>query len=265
MATRSPLDEGPDTRPAMERVAADPLARRRFLKIVGGAGAASALALFLAACGDDDDDSTDAGTGTNGGGMEQMDSPRPPADMFGEGDLGIVNYALTLEYIEADFYEKVLASGVFNGTMFAESAGTLRTFGNQESAHVDALRMVAQGLGDPAPKPTTDFSAVIDMGADAVAGLAANVENLGAAAYLGQAPNIQNPDILASALAIHTVEARHAAALNRLVGNGLQGGPGADAEGAPPEKYFGILPDGPFAVPAPPSEVLELVTPFIGG
>ena len=62
---------------------------------------------------------------------------------------------------------------------------------------------------------------------------AAEVENLGAAAYLGQAANIENPDILAAALAIHTVEARHAALLNTLIGEDP-------------------TPDGAFAVPADP-------------
>ena len=50
-----------------------------------------------------------------------------------------------------------------------------------------------------------------------MAKLAATVENLGAAAYLGQAANIQSTEILAAALAIHTVEARHAATLNTLL------------------------------------------------
>ena len=49
--------------------------------------------------------------------------------------------------------------------------------------------------------------------------LAGTVENLGAAAYLGQAGNIESPEVLASALAIHTVEGRHAAALNTLLGS----------------------------------------------
>ncbi len=60
---------------------------------------------------------------------------------------------------------------------------------------------------------------------------AAEVENLGAAAYLGQAAAIENPDILAAALSIHTVEARHAALLNTLIGEDP-------------------TPDGAFAVPA---------------
>ena len=53
--------------------------------------------------------------------------------------------------------------------------------------------------------------------AQQVAELAYTVENLGAAAYLGQAGNIQSPEVLATALAIHSVEARHAATLATLV------------------------------------------------
>ncbi|HWH44373.1 MAG TPA: ferritin-like domain-containing protein, partial [Thermoleophilaceae bacterium] len=73
---------------------------------------------------------------------------------------------------------------------------------------------------------------------------AASVENLGAAAYLGQAGRIKDKEILAAALAIHTVEGRHAAALNTLVGKS-------------------VVPDGPFAKPATMDEVLEAVKPFI--
>ena len=76
--------------------------------------------------------------------------------------------------------------------------------------------------------------------------LAGTVENLGAAAYLGQATNIESPKVLASALAIHTVEGRHAAALNTLLGES-------------------ITPDGAFAKPADPTTVLNSVQPFIVG
>ena len=74
--------------------------------------------------------------------------------------------------------------------------------------------------------------------------LAGTVENLGAAAYLGQAPNIQSPAVLAAALSIHSVEGRHASTLNTLLGKS-------------------ITPDGPFAVPAKVSTVLKSVEPFI--
>jgi hypothetical protein len=70
------------------------------------------------------------------------------------------------------------------------------------------------------------------------------VENLGASAYLGQAGNIQSKEILAAALSIHSIEARHAATLNLLV------------KKSP-------TPDGAFAKPASMSEVLAAVKPFI--
>ena len=73
---------------------------------------------------------------------------------------------------------------------------------------------------------------------------AADVENLGAAAYLGQAGLIESKEILAAALSIHSVEGRHAAALNTLVGKT-------------------IVPDGAFAKPASMDEVLKAVKPFI--
>jgi hypothetical protein len=80
--------------------------------------------------------------------------------------------------------------------------------------------------------------------ASQVAQLAYTVENLGAAAYLGQAGNIQSPEVLATALAIHSVEARHAATLGTLVKKP-------------------ITPDGAFAKPADMSTVLAAVKPFL--
>jgi hypothetical protein len=74
--------------------------------------------------------------------------------------------------------------------------------------------------------------------------LAATVENLGAAAYLGQAGNIEDPTILAAALSIHSVEGRHAALLNILTGKQP-------------------TPDGAFAQPADMQTVLDEVQPFL--
>jgi rubrerythrin len=105
----------------------------------------------------------------------------------------------------------------------------------------DALEKVAITLGTPAAKPTSKFPL---QSAGQVAKLAATVENLGADAYLGQAANIQSTEILAVALAIHTVEARHAATLNTLL-------------------KLSPTPEGAFAAPKSMSEVLAAVKPFI--
>ena len=206
----------------------DPVSRRRFLA-VGGSG--TAVAAFLAACGDD--------SGTTTTSMQPSSGAGETAE-FGKGDIGILNYALTLEYLETAFYAEVIKSGLFVG----DDLATIRKFGAEEAEHVEALTAAVKQLGGkPAPEPKAKFPL---KNAKSVLELAATVENLGAAAYLGQAANIQSPEVLASALAIHSVEGRHAAALNTLLGTS-------------------ITPDGAFAKPADVQTVLKSVEPFLVG
>jgi rubrerythrin len=214
--------------------------RKRFLKTAGAGAVASAFALFAAACGDDEDDAA-----AGGGSSTQARA------MGGKGgDLEIVNYALTLEYLEADFYEQVLESGAITDRKIVALA---KEIGESEQAHVDALLATARSLGKPAARPKTDFTAVLEGGPEKILRTAATVENLGAAAYLGQAGRIQDEEILAAALSIHSVEARHAAALNALVGRGFTGdGP-----------LEGSIPDGAFAMPMSMDQVLREVQPFL--
>jgi rubrerythrin len=209
---------------------AGPQSRRKFLAVGGGS---TALAAFLAACGSDSSSTTTTGTTAMSGGKSETAE-------FGKGDVGILNYALTLEYLETAFYAEVVKSGLFKGADLA----TIRKFGMEEAEHVQALTQAVKSLGGkPAPEPKTEFPL---KDAKSVLELAGTVENLGAAAYLGQAANIESPEVLASALAIHSVEGRHAAALNTLLGES-------------------ITPDGAFAVPADVPTVLKSVEPFIVG
>ncbi len=216
---------------ALSRVAKDPVSRRKFLALGGGSVAATA---FFAACGSDDDDMTTMMGGPGGtGGTEAVIEEK-----FGKGDVGILNYALTLEYLETAFYADVVKSGLFKGSDLA----TIRKFGKEEAEHVSALTAFVKKLGGkPAPKPKTEFPL---KSAKSVLELAGTVENLGAAAYLGQAANIESPAVLAPALSIHSVEGRHSAALNTLLGKP-------------------ITPDGAFAKPADAATVLKSVEPFI--
>ena len=214
---------------AMARLATDPVSRRKFMALSGGSAAAAA---FLAACGSSDSSTTTTATTSQAGGGETA--------QFGKGDIGILNYALTLEYLETAFYRDVVKSGLFKGAELE----TIRKFGSEEAQHVAALSAAVKQMGGkPAAAPKTEFPL---KNAKSVLELAGTVENLGAAAYLGQAANIKSPDVLASALAIHSVEGRHAAALNTLLGKS-------------------ITPDGAFAKPASAKEVLKSVEPFIVG
>jgi len=211
----------------VERLVRDDVDRKRFLKMAGSAGAASFGAFVLAACGSSSKKTTSSAV-----------SSATTASSTGTGDVAILNYALTLEYLEDQFYEKVIASSLFSGKV----AALLKTFGAQEATHVAALKGAVTKLGGkPVEKPTGTFPI---KSATQVAELAYTVENLGAAAYLGQAPNIQSPEVLATALAIHSVEARHAATLGTLVKKSL-------------------TPMGAFATPDDMSTVLAAVKPFL--
>jgi hypothetical protein len=190
----------PETQPALEELAADPSSRKRFLKAVGGTGAASAFALFLAACGDKkvkptpggSDPNTGAGVGT---------------DRYGKGDLGIARYAITLEFVEADFYAAAAKSGKLKG----KNADLLKRFGAQEAQHAKALAGVIGKLGGKPPlRPRITFPVDTEQ---SILQFALNVESLGAAALLAQAGRIKNKEFLAAALTMHSVEGRHAATI----------------------------------------------------
>jgi rubrerythrin len=223
---------------ALRELADDPSSRKRFFKMMGGAGAVSAFSVFLAACGDDKKSDTAA-------------TPAMSSDDGVKGDLHILNYALTLEFLEAEFYKEVIASGIVKDKKVAAIA---TKFGDTEQQHVEALKATITKLGGtPVSAPKTKFQPTIDKGLKTVLETAATVENLGAAAYLGAAGLIKNKDVLAAALAIHSVEARHAAALNTLVGRGFGGKGGLS----------GSLPDGAFAKGMDEKAVRAAVKPFL--
>jgi rubrerythrin len=227
-----------DEQSAMERLATDPSDRKRFLKAVGGTAGAGAFALFLAACGSDDKSSSSSSTTSGSTSTQQATSAKTGTEMFGAGDLGILGYALTLEYLETQFYADAAKSGKLKGKVLAVA----KEFGEEEGEHVKALEATIKKLGGKLPaKPKAKFPLKDQK---SILKLAATVENLGANAYLGQAGNIENKEVLAAALSIHTVEARHAAVLNTVTGQD-------------------ITPDGAFSKPATADEVLKAVQPFL--
>lgn len=202
--------------------------RRRFLQLAAPA-ALGGMAAFMAACGASSDPET--------ADKKSTDASAPK----GGHDLEVVNFALTLEYIESDFYDKVVDSGMFSGKL----GDLMKLIQRDEHEHVSALEALGKKIADKDSKvvdrPQTQFKL---GGQRAVLRLASTLENTGAAAYLGQADSIENKEVLAAALSIHTIEARHAAKLNRLVGRPF-------------------TPDGAFAAPMEIGEVMDAVKGFI--
>ncbi len=160
---------------------------------------------------------------------------RPP-NAFGAGDIGILNYALTLEYLEAAFYNEATANGFASG----QTKIVLKRTTIDENIHVEALKGV---LGRKAVKePKFDFGTTTTNTGEFLA-TAYALENVGVHAYLGQGFNIKNPKVLKAALTIATVEARHAGAFGLLARNSAHA----------------ISPDGAFDDPWKAKRVLNAV------
>ncbi len=165
---------------------------------------------------------------------------RPPAK-FGKGDVGILNFALTLEYLEAAFYNEATANQRKTSFIKDKQAQVfLKTVTADENAHVAYLKKALGSKAVAAPK--VDFGATTSSEASFVK-TAVALENTGVHAYSGQALNIKAPATVAAALSILTVEARHASVAGLL----LKATPG------------NIAPDGSFDTPFTAAEVLKAV------
>jgi rubrerythrin len=131
------------------------------------------------------------------------------------GDLEILNYALTLEYLEADFYTRGIDGGILSGREL-ELVTPIR---DHEQQHVATLTQTVQDLGGtPAEMPTFMYPEGTFTDRTMFLEAASMFEELGVDAYHGQIANIESAEILGAAAAIAGVESRHAAILADLVG-----------------------------------------------
>ncbi|MGH8982331.1 MAG: ferritin-like domain-containing protein [Acidimicrobiia bacterium] len=125
-------------------------------------------------------------------------------------DQAILNFALLLEYLEAEFYTQAENGGALDG----EALEFARVVGEHERQHVAFLE---QALGDAAnPKPTFDFMGTTQDQQQFLQ-TAIVLEDTGVAAYNGQGARLTK-ETLAAAASIVSVEARHAAWVRDIVG-----------------------------------------------
>jgi len=155
----------------------------------------------------------------------------------GGGDIDILNFALTLEYLEAKFYEEAKIRAGASGELKA----LVDLLAKDERQHVEALAGTVKKLGGkPVAEPKFDFAY---SGTAGFLKLAQTFEDTGVSAYNGAAPMIESKEVLTAAGSIVQVEARHAAAIR------LQN----DAEPSPEA----------FDPPLDEAQVLKAVEPFI--
>jgi len=154
---------------------------------------------------------TFGGAFLGGGALLGLLAPGAKAASLSKGDVAILNYALTLEYLEATFYTEAQA----NLNLTGELAVFTRVVRAHESAHVNILRTV---LGRKAvKKPKFDFQGTTRDVAKFRA-TSQLLEDTGVAAYKGQAGRVKSHSVLVSALSIHAVEARHAGWIRAING-----------------------------------------------
>lgn len=163
------------------------------------------------------------------------------------GPLDVLNYALTLEYLEAEFYRQGNRAALLDG----KAASYLKTIQEDEEAHVWALTDTIEKLGGtPVPAPEVDFAEAFDS-SESYLETAYTFENLGVQAYLGAAPSLfQEKELLSAAASIFGVEARHAAIIGQLQQKEAEGGVYQGAFETPASKDTVLRAAGPFIVSA---------------
>ena len=206
-------------------------------------------------------------------------TPTGPKDALTD----VLQFALTLEYLEAEFYNTALAAPGLVATLIGPARAAITTISTHENAHVAFLKSTLTSLGTtPIAKPTFDFTAGSYMGGPGTGNgifsgannpfvnyavflaMAQTFEDTGVRAYKGQAPTlIPNNTLITAALQIHSVEARHAAHLRQMrKANGAAVPAGVNVKPWITLNQSGI--DAPFAAAVQPSYNGEELTTQAG-
>jgi rubrerythrin len=160
-------------------------------------------------------------------------------------DIDVLNYALTLEYLESTFYDQGNKKGLLSGQAKAYLEGVQR----DEDDHVKAIKSTIQKLGGtPVSPPKVDFGDAFASKENYLT-TSFTFENVGVHAYLGAAGYISHDSVLQAAAGIYSVECRHAAVVANLLGKPVKGGVFMGATETPQDK----------------AKVLSEVAPYIVG
>ena len=207
----------------------NPTSRRQFFQQVGGAAGLAALTL----------------TGCDSGGG--MSGPEAVTLDFSD-DFGVLNYAYALEQLEAAFYATAAAN--FYGDPDSQEEQYFQDLAAHEGIHRDFLAAAIPALGgDLIPDLDVDFSGIDFSNRSQVLTTARLLEDTGVSAYNGAGIYLENPDLVAVAGKIVSVEARHAASVRSLVNPGSADFAGDDV----------VDPQTGFDLATAPSDVLSAV------
>ena len=154
-----------------------------------------------------------ASKGQKGAYSTKLSKVRRTAKKPTANDVVIANYALTLEYLEAAFYAAAVDANYADPDINAAA----KILAEHEAAHVKALKKVLGKAAVKAPKLNMDAVAAALKDQETFITTAAAIEPVGTAAYAGAGPYLSNVDVTAAALAIHSVEANHAAYTQSIV------------------------------------------------
>ncbi len=284
----------------VDKILQNPVTRRAFLARMGAAGlGAAATGLLLAGCGGSSSSKISSPTGSSPNAVFADPTNFPGIPGAAENTV-VLNFALTLETLEADLYRQAInvaagkpqntpapanddyssyslgiSPGALNATQTAVGFLYLQQYAGVEAAHRDFLRGV---LGSAAvPANTNGYKANFGTDLKSVLTLISVVEEQGVRAYLGAAGFLTDLPTVQVASTIYTAEARHSAGINYILGTnaglnqttntGLEVGPTPGAAGHPDQDMAGkVTPNYPsanaFEYFNTPAQVLQNVKGF---
>lgn len=272
----------------LDEILHNPISRRTFLARMSAAGLGAAAVALLAGCGGSGGGNANGG-GAGSGGVTFADQTNFPGIPGNNENTVVLNFALTLETLEADLYRQAmnLASGKpvgtpappnndyssyslgvspggLNGSDTAVGFLYLQQYAGVEAAHRDFLRTA---LGSAAvPANAKGYNIGLPAGSDfkTILTVIRAVEEQGVRAYLGAAGFLTDLTLIQTASTIYTTEARHSSGVNNVLG--LDTGPQPGANGQSPSSDQKVTPNYPavntFEYFNTPKQVLAFVKPF---